>query len=204
MDVKLCPRSWRGSRFTFGAQRLHLLGVSTDKSAPAAGENAAVRLKARLACCSTPFWTEFGVVPSLVIPRRSLDPVDAWLIPVVGPEEVFQPRGPCSPCPRWRGVNHNNLRSLCRVSRTSSAADPPVPARFGLVNARSLANKTFELKDLNFLCVTETWLSDGESSAFTEFLHHDCCYFNSPRKSGRGGGIAIVYKSHYKCKQILL
>lgn len=123
------------------------------------------------------------------------------MIPIVGPEEVFQPRGPCSPRPRWRGVNHSNLRSLCRVSRTFSAADPPVPARFGLVNARSLANKTFVLKDfftsrgLDFLCVTETWLSDGESSAFTEFLHHDCCYFNSPRKSGQGGGIATVYES---------
>ena len=52
--------------------------------------------------------------------------------------------------------------------------------------------------------MTETWLSVGESSAFTELLTHDCCYFNSPWTSGRGGGIVTVYKSHYKCKQLLL
>ncbi|XP_049920683.1 uncharacterized protein LOC126402590 isoform X1 [Epinephelus moara] len=167
-----------------------------------------VRLKACLASTSTASWTEYGAVPRLFISRHSLDPVDAWLVPVVGPDEVFQPRGPCSPRPRWRGVNLRNLRPLCVAPRTANAVDPPAPARIGLVNARSLANKTFILKDfltsrgLDFLCVTETWLTVGESSAFTELLPDDCCYFNSPRTSGRGGGIATIYKSHYKCKQL--
>ncbi len=44
----------------------------------------------------------------------------------------------------------------------------------------------------------------GESSAFSELLPHDCCYFNSPQMSGRGGGIATVFKSFYKCKQLSL
>ena len=52
--------------------------------------------------------------------------------------------------------------------------------------------------------MTETWLSVGESRAFTELLPHDCSYFNSPWTSGRGGGIVTVYKIHYKCKQLLL
>lgn len=97
---------------------------------------------------------------------------------------------------------------MCRVPQTIKA-DPPVSVKFGLVNTRSLANKTFILKDfftsreLDFLCVTETWLSVGESSAFSDLLPQDCCCFNSPRTSGRGGGIATVYKNVYKCKQLL-
>ncbi len=52
--------------------------------------------------------------------------------------------------------------------------------------------------------MTETWLRVGESSVFSELLPNDCCYLNSLRTSGRGGGIAIIYKNAYKCKQLLL
>ncbi len=52
--------------------------------------------------------------------------------------------------------------------------------------------------------MTETWLRVGESSVFSELLPNDCCYLNYPRTSGRGGGIAIVYKNAYKFKQLLL
>lgn len=38
-----------------------------------------------------------------------------------------------------------------------------------------------------------------------ELVPPDCCYFNSPRSSGRkGGGIAVVFKSDFKCWQIFL
>lgn len=149
-----------------------------------------VRLKACLACFSSASLTENRVVPRLCISRHSLDPVNAWLVPVVSPDEKFQPYDPCAPHPHWHGVNMCNLRPLCWALRTVNAADPPVPVRIGLVNARSLVNKTFVLKDLftsrglDFLCVTETWLSVGESSTFTELLSHDCCYFKSLRTSG--------------------
>ena len=122
----------------------------------------------------------------------------------------LQPRGPRSLRPRWRGVNLRNLRPLCRVPRAFNAADPPAPARFGLVNVRSLAKKTFILNDfftsrgLDFFIMTETWMTVGEFSAFSELLPHDCCYFNSPRRSGRGRGIATIYKNDYTCKQLLL
>uniref|UniRef100_A0A3P9MP71 Reverse transcriptase domain-containing protein n=1 Tax=Oryzias latipes TaxID=8090 RepID=A0A3P9MP71_ORYLA len=148
---------------------------------------------------------EFGPVHRLFPSRRSLEPVSTWLLPVAGSEQLFQPRGPCSPRPRQRGVNLESLRPLPRASRTINTPAPPPPARFGLVNTRSLANKTFILKDffasqgLDFLCLTETWLNVGESSAFSELLPPDCDYFNSPRTSGRGGGIATIYKSTYKC-----
>lgn len=73
------------------------------------------------------------------------------------------------------------------------------------MNARSLLNKTFLLDffsscDLDFLCVTETWLSVGESSALLKLLPVDRCYFNSPQTSGRGGGTVTIFKQDYKCK----
>lgn len=128
------------------------------------------------------------MVPNLFISLRLLDPIDTWLVPVVGTDEVFQPRAPCSPDHRWRGVNLQDLQPLCQVPLKVSTTDPPM-ARNGLVNARSLAIKTFILKDfftskgLDFLCVTETWLSVGESSVLSEPLPNDCCHLNSlPRE----------------------
>lgn len=56
----------------------------------------------------------------------------------------------------------------------------PAPIKMGLVNARSVMNKTFISKDffishgLDFLCMNETWMSPGESSAFSELLPPDC------------------------------
>ncbi len=79
------------------------------------------------------------------------------------------------------------------------------PTKLALVNARSLAKKTFILKDffisleLDFLCVTETWLDVGESSSLSELLLPECSYFNSLRTTGQGGGVATVYKSSFDC-----
>ncbi len=75
------------------------------------------------------------------------------------------------------------------------------------MKARSLANKTFVLRDffsshgLDFLCVTETWISAGECSILLELLPAGSSYFNSPRTSGRGGGTATVYRNDFKCEQ---
>lgn len=75
------------------------------------------------------------------------------------------------------------------------------------MNARSLANKTFILRDffssrqLDFLFVTDTWISAGECSALVELLTVGCSYFNSPRTSGHGGGTATGYSDGFKCKQ---
>lgn len=86
-------------------------------------------------------------------------------------------------------------------SGVSVRLDTPAPARFGPVNARSLGNETYILKDffisreLDFLFISEAWLSAGESSVFTELLPDECCSFNS----GRGGGIATGFKSDVNC-----
>lgn len=92
-----------------------------------------VRLNASLAGISSASWTKDGAVPTLII--RSLDPVNAWLIPVVGPDEVFQPCGPCSPRPCRCGVNLNNPQPLRWTPQAADDTGLPVPVRFTLVNA---------------------------------------------------------------------
>ena len=150
----------------------------------------------------------YGAAPHLCISGRSLDPVTAWLLPVVGSYGMFQPCGPCSPCLRWCGVNGVNLRPLCRATLSAVCPDPTTPARFGLVNARSLANKSFIHKDfflsreLDFLFISETWLSVGESSVFTKLLPDECCFFKLsadvwPRRRNCDCSL-------FKCKQLSL
>lgn len=78
--------------------------------------------------------------------------------------------------------------------------------RLALFNARSLANKAFVLNDffisceLDFMVLTETWLHVGESTPFPKLLPPDCLFFNSPRATGRGGGLATVFKSNFQCQ----
>ena len=76
-----------------------------------------------------------------------------------------------------------------------------------LLNVRSLTNKTFILGDffvsrhLDFMLSTETWIRPGECSAFSELVPPGCSFFSSPRTSGKGGGLATVFKSCYNCRQ---
>lgn len=71
---------------------------------------------------------------------------------------------------------------------------------------RSVRNKTFILlynsKDLDFLFLTETWLEPSDSCFLTELLPVNCNVLNSPRLSGRGGGVATLFKGHFKCSVV--
>ncbi|KAJ0033693.1 hypothetical protein NQD34_000800 [Periophthalmus magnuspinnatus] len=101
-----------------------------------------------------------------------------------------------------RGSVRENLRLVpCRPQQTDH-----IIIRAALVNTRSLTNKTFILNDffsthfLDFLLLTETWTKPGDNSVFTELLPPRCSFFSSPRASGRGGGVATVFKDNFKCK----
>lgn len=45
------------------------------------------------------------------------------------------------------------------------------------------------------MCVTETWTKPGELSPFSELVPRDCHFLNSPHLSGRGRGLATVFKN---------
>ncbi len=78
-----------------------------------------------------------------------------------------------------------------------------------LVNARSISNKSFILKDfftlhsLDFLFITETWLKHGDLMPLVEIAPPDCAFFSSPRASGHGDGVATFFRSCFKCKTVL-
>uniref|UniRef100_A0A8C1UC21 Reverse transcriptase domain-containing protein n=1 Tax=Cyprinus carpio TaxID=7962 RepID=A0A8C1UC21_CYPCA len=126
-----------------------------------------------------------------------------WLQPIVPDAEYIHAcRRPVRICKR-HSVKEN-LRPLARnvISQQSGLNT----LRVALINTRSLTNKTFILKDffishsLDFLLLTETWVKPGDNSAFTELLPPRCGFFSSPRVSGRGGGVATVFKDNFKCR----
>lgn len=151
-----------------------------------------------------------GAVPHIYVSRCWLDPVTVYLVPVASTDDMFLHHSPCPPYPRCHGGGLGNLQPLHQDPLLAVCPNQSAPARFGLVNARLLTNKRFILKDiftsreLDFLFVIKTWLNPGESSAFTELLPGECCYFNSPRTSGQEVGIATIFKSDFKYKQISL
>lgn len=69
------------------------------------------------------------------------------------------------------------------------------PVKFAFINAHSVANKTFILNDfitsheLDFLFVTETWLSVGDLSPFTDLYPPQWGFLSSLSISGCGGGL---------------
>ena len=138
-----------------------------------------------------------------ILPRPSLFPaLQAAPTALTGPRRTQVPWRSLRRC--GRGVDHSSLRLL---KRTGPAASDELTLQMALINVQSLASKTFMLNDFFisreldlFLC--ETWVSTGENMPFSELLPPDCNFFNSPRATGRGGGVASVYKSFFHCRQI--
>ena len=91
------------------------------------------------------------------------------------------------------GVPRNNFKRRIAVSTVN----------LGLVNARSIRNKTYLLIDsvidaeIDLLAITETWLCPGESDTNTikDVKPAGYTFDHVPRKNRRGGGIGFLYRS---------
>ena len=91
----------------------------------------------------------------------------------------------------------NNKRASSRVV---------VPVKLGIVNARSICNKTDVFTDyvtevnMDLIAITETWLNIGEKDnrVIKHLTHADYKFVHLPRKSRRGGGVGLVYRSSFK------
>lgn len=119
------------------------------------------RLKHRRPCgwCSSwlfyfcSFRTDFAALRFFSVLWCLLDPLCLWFVPVVSQNTVFQPRGSCSPRPRWQPP----VRLGCTNSGHCGVAGS---TKCGLLNVGSLGNKTFFMsRGLDFRCVTEMYLS---------------------------------------------
>lgn len=104
------------------------------------------------------------------------------------------PRKPSPPCPV--------TVSLC-------PSIPPIPSpspiKFGLLNVRSINNKSFLCNDfitsnnLDFFILNETWLTQGDCTSLIEATPPDYIFLNQPRLSGKGGGVAAIFRKSFKC-----
>ena len=74
----------------------------------------------------------------------------------------------------------------------------------GLINIQSVNNKTHDIRDLindmklDFLAMTETWLSDHENAKINEMTPSTHNFFSRPRGEGRGGGVGIFLSKNFK------
>lgn len=141
-----------------------------------------------------------------LVSGRTIARAGRCLVPIVGQQEKNFPVRHSRPLPR--GVNPGNLR---RVSRVAPAANlTEASTKCALVNARSVMNKSFILRDffithsLDLLFITESWINLGESAVFSELLPPDCTFINTPRTTGRGGGIATILKNSLHCKPLAM
>ena len=96
----------------------------------------------------------------------------------------------------------------------------PGPAHFNCIsfatlNIRSASSVTDDLnkpavlqdfileKSLDVLSLTETWLSpDTPSSVINSLTPSNYSILHKPRLTGRGGGIALIYRSYMNMKEI--
>uniref|UniRef100_A0A8C1W0H1 Reverse transcriptase domain-containing protein n=2 Tax=Cyprinus carpio TaxID=7962 RepID=A0A8C1W0H1_CYPCA len=96
---------------------------------------------------------------------------------------------------RKRGVDHSLLRPIQRFTTSSNF-------KIELFNAQSLTNKSGFIHDhirdksLDIMCLTETWQKPGVFSVLNETCPPSYCYLQKARSSGRGGGLAVIYRSH--------
>ncbi len=128
-----------------------------------------------------------------------------WIQPVV----PSHPAAGCLQAPPSRCRVRNggvDLRNLQPLRCGSTQAREGITFNLALLNARSLANKTFILnnfftsRELDFVFLTETWIQVGKSIQFSELLPPNCLFFNSPRTTGRGGGVASIFKNSFQCR----
>ncbi len=48
------------------------------------------------------------------------------------------------------------------------------------------------------MLITETWIKVGDPSPFSDLVPAGCTFFNLPCSSGRGGGLAVIFKNSFR------
>ena len=88
---------------------------------------------------------------------------------------------------------------------------PAISTRLALLNIRSLVNKLLLVNDvimtydLDFLLLSETWLTECSCCAIlNEAAPTNISFMNKCRTGKKGGGVAAIFKSVFQCKEIML
>lgn len=105
--------------------------------------------------------------------------------------------------------NVNNLRCIT-TARVHDVNKPRCQGRtlLSLLNARSACNKEAVLRDcitenqLDMLAITETWLNPtSEKRVCAGLLPEGYDIMSVSRQRGRGGGVALIYRTTLKCSR---
>ena len=105
-----------------------------------------------------------------------------------------------SPRDRWTSLRPVPLRSTDTASVTSSTL------HIGLLNARSIANKSFSLSGLftrekrDLMRLLESWQRGEEFIHLNELCPAGCSAVGKPRSCRCGAGPAVVYRDSCTCK----
>ena len=107
-----------------------------------------------------------------------------------------------------RGVIKNNLISI-KTENEPLQDISSSEVKFGLLNARSVRNKTIEITDyvieneLDLVALTETWLGpEGSDSVVEGDLCPNGYTLQLSSRESRGGGVALLFKSSLRHKRV--
>lgn len=112
----------------------------------------------------------------------------------------------------------NVQRALCadklprpqRTEKSSQFSTIPRVVKSALFNARSVNNKSLILSDiiiekgLDLVCLTETWHNQSDGLLFNDLTPTGYGLFDSPRSSGRGGGIIVLFKQDITFRPVVI
>ena len=109
-----------------------------------------------------------------------------------------------SPSTRFRGVNHNNLIR----PNLSISCNHGKTLQLGLLNARSVRNKSLSIADLiidrklDILAITETWLKGDitDNVIVGELVPSGYSILSVPRTDRVGGGVALIFRENLVVK----
>ena len=99
--------------------------------------------------------------------------------------------------PNLRPQSADLCQNVCKHRKTFQSNKFLV----GLLNARSVRNKGHAMcetifdRELDALFLTETWLSESDDVPITDLTPNGYRFLHVARKSKRGGGVGLVYKS---------
>ncbi|KAJ8362074.1 hypothetical protein AAFF_G00398240, partial [Aldrovandia affinis] len=124
----------------------------------------------------------------------------------VGARAKREPRAPLTTPPTLPSQNRPSDQR--EPVSTPSSSSSGVSVKLGLLNARSVKEKTSVLSDfisnqnLDFFAITESWQVPGDFSALIELCPVGWKFHCTPRCGKTGGGVAFVYKDNYTCSML--
>uniref|UniRef100_A0A8C7Z8K8 Reverse transcriptase domain-containing protein n=1 Tax=Oryzias sinensis TaxID=183150 RepID=A0A8C7Z8K8_9TELE len=103
-----------------------------------------------------------------------------------------------------RHANRSVLAPVARLANNMANNLPRISVNVGLLNIRSLTTKGDLVQDLliknelDFMSLTETWQNPLDFTPLNDATPPGFVYIAKPRDSGRGGGLAMIYRENWK------